>query len=183
MKILSSILKYLKKKEKSRRFEMMKRGGLVVGDNFNMLEGCIIDASHYWHIRIGDNVTLAPNVHILAHDASTKMHLGYTRIGKVTIGNRVFIGAGSIIMPGVTIEDNCIIGSGSIVTKDIQSNTVACGNPAKMICKLDKFLIKHRQGMEKYPVFSEEYTIGKDISLALKQEMNYKMSNCFGYVV
>jgi acetyltransferase-like isoleucine patch superfamily enzyme len=50
----------------------------------------IIDYSHYWHITIGENVTIAPRVHILAHDASTKLHLGYTKIGKVDIGNNNF---------------------------------------------------------------------------------------------
>ena len=50
-----------------------------------MLPGVVIDYSHSWHITIGDDVTLAPHVHILAHDASTKMHLNYARIGKVRI--------------------------------------------------------------------------------------------------
>ncbi|MFR3924042.1 MAG: hypothetical protein ACLTXI_01795 [Collinsella sp.] len=57
-----------------------KARGLKVGSNFNMLGGCIIDHSHCWLIRIGDNVTFAPRVHVLAHDASTKRVLGYTRM-------------------------------------------------------------------------------------------------------
>ncbi len=51
------------------------RRGLKVGENFTRMGGVIIDPSHCWHISIGDNVTLAPNVHILAHDASTKVFL------------------------------------------------------------------------------------------------------------
>ena len=81
--------------------EKLKENGLKVGDNFNMLPECIIDYSHCWHITIGDNVTFAPRVHILAHDASTKMYLNYTKIKNVMIGNNVFIGTSSIIMPGV----------------------------------------------------------------------------------
>lgn len=61
--------------------------GLTVGKNFQPQPGCILDPSHCWLITIGDDVTLAPRVHILAHDASTKMFLGYTKIGLVTIGN------------------------------------------------------------------------------------------------
>ena len=80
----------------------LKELGLQVGDNFQMMQGCIIDDAHCWMISIGNNVTLAPNVHILAHDASTKLGIGYTRVAGVTIGNNVFIGAGSIILPGVT---------------------------------------------------------------------------------
>ena len=55
-----------------------KARGLRVGSNFNMLGGCIIDHSHCCLITIGDNVTFAPRVHVLAHDASTKHALGYT---------------------------------------------------------------------------------------------------------
>ena len=98
-----------------------------------MMGGVIIDFSHCWHITIGDNVTLAPRVHILAHDASTRKFINYTRLGKVNIGNNVFIGASSTIMPGITIGDNVVIGVGSIVTKNIDSNVVVAGNPAKFI--------------------------------------------------
>ena len=67
--------------------------GLTVGKDFKCLGGVIIDPGHASLITIGDNVTIAPNVHILAHDASTRRTLGYTMLGKVEIGNDVFIGA------------------------------------------------------------------------------------------
>lgn len=57
------------------------RKGLSVGKDVFINFGCIIDDSFCWLISIGDHVTLAPNVHILAHDASTKKELGYTKIG------------------------------------------------------------------------------------------------------
>ena len=78
--------------------------GLKVGENFNRLNGVILDPSHCWLISIGNNVTLAPRVHILAHDASTKTFLNYTKIGHVKIGNNVFIGAESIVLPNVELE-------------------------------------------------------------------------------
>lgn len=167
---------------KNRIDELIKRG-LVVGKDFNMLDGVIIDQSHTWHIQIGDSVTLAPRDHILAHDASTKMHLNYTRIGKVKIGNRVFVGAGSIILPGVTIGDNVIIGAGSLVSRDIPSGCVVAGNPAKILCSLDKFLEKRRHELTIYPNFGDEYTLNKNISNELKNEMNAKMINKIGYVI
>ena len=55
--------------------------GLTIGENVFINFGCIIDESFCWCISIGNNVTLAPNVHILAHDASTKNELGYTKLG------------------------------------------------------------------------------------------------------
>jgi len=83
-------------------------------------------------------------VQIIAHDASMKGHLGYTLIGKITIGNKVFIGAGLIIFPGVTIDDNSIIGTGNIVKHDIPCNVVAAGNPARVLFSLDDFLMRHK---------------------------------------
>ena len=116
------------------------RRGLVVGTGFTRMGGVIIDPSHCWHIAIGDNVTLAPRVHILAHDASTKVFLGYTRVENTRIGNNVFIGAGSIVLPGVTIGSNVVIGAGSVVSKDIPDNTVAVGNPARVLKPLSDFI-------------------------------------------
>ena len=59
--------------------EKLKKMGLKVGKEFGRLNGVIIDPSHCWLITIGDNVTLAPRVHILAHDASTKNYLNYNK--------------------------------------------------------------------------------------------------------
>ena len=57
--------------------------------------------------------------------------------GGIFIGNNVWIGANCCILPNVHIGDNCVIGAGSVVTKDIPSNSVAAGNPAKVIKKID----------------------------------------------
>lgn len=55
---------------------------------------------------------------------------------KVVIGKNVWVGGSSVIMPGVTIGDNAVIGAGSVVTKDIPANTVAVGNPARVVKEL-----------------------------------------------
>jgi len=162
--------------------EHVKRG-LVVGKNFNIFDEVIIDNSHTWHIEIGDDVTLAPRVHILVHDASTKKHLNYTRIGKVKIGNRVFVGAGSIILPGVTVGNDVVIGAGSIVTRDIPDGQVVAGNPARITCTIDYFLQRKRKEMEISPCFGEEYTLRKKVTTDMKNEMNTKMKNKIGYII
>jgi len=128
--------------------------GLKVGKNFKMMGGVIIDPMHCYHISIGDNVTLAPRVHVLAHDTSTYMFLRKTRAANIHIGNNVFVGASAIVLPGVTIGDNVIIGAGSVVTKDIPSNSVAAGNPAKIICPLDKYLEKEKAKMSDHNCFT-----------------------------
>ena len=99
--------------------EKLIKMGMKVGKNFGRLNGVILDPSHCWLIEIGDNVTLAPRVHILCHDASTKQFLGYTKIGRVTIGDNVFVGADTVVLPGVTIGNNVVIGANSTVTHDV----------------------------------------------------------------
>ena len=111
---------------------LIKRG-LKVGKNFSRQGGVRIDTSYCFLIEIGDNVILAPNVTILAHDASLKNVLGVSQIGRVTIGNNVFVGAGSTILQNVKIGDNVIIGAGCIVSKDIPSNNVVMIDAAKLV--------------------------------------------------
>ena len=164
------------------QLERLQQRGLVIGSNFNMLQGVVIDPDHCWHIEIGNDVTLAPFVHILAHDACTKMFLDVTKIGKVTVGNKVFVGASTIILPGVSIGSNVIIGAGSVVTHSIPDNVVAIGNPAKVVCGLDEFLAKRKAEMVHYPSFGEEYTLRKEVSDQMKAEMNTLMEERFGYI-
>ena len=156
--------------------------GMKVGKNFGRLNGVILDPSHCWLIEIGDNVTLAPRVHILCHDASTKQFLNYTKIGKVKIGDNVFIGAESVVLPNVTIGSNVIIGANSTVTKDIPEGVVAAGNPAKVICSLDEYLERHRKHMEEVPVYGEDYTLRGNLTEEKKIQMIQELKNTIGYV-
>jgi maltose O-acetyltransferase len=105
-----------------------------------MFSGTVIDSMWPWLISVGDNVTLSSNVTILAHDASTNVVQCGTKLGRVKIGSNVFIGTGSIILCNVTIGDNVVIGAGSVVTKDVLSNTVVYGNPAKPIKDVNEIL-------------------------------------------
>ena len=96
-------------------------------------------------VKIGDDVLFGPNVSIFTatHLLDPKLrpkNADYTKA--VTIGNNVWVGGGSIINPGVTIGDNSVIGSGSVVTKDIPANSVAVGNPCKIIKYIDKEILK-----------------------------------------
>ena len=156
--------------------------GMKVGSNFNRLNGVILDPGHCWLIEIGNNVTLAPRVHILCHDASTKQFLNYTKIGRVTIGNNVFIGAESVVLPGVTIGDNVVIGANSTVTHDIPSNSVAVGSPARVISTLDAYLEKEKEKMKHAPRYGEEYTLRQNISMEKRMEQKEALTGKIGYV-
>ena len=157
--------------------------GLTVGENFNPQFGVELDSSHCWLITIGNNVTIAPHAQVLAHDASTCGYLGYAKIGRVNIGDNVFIGAGAIILPNVTIEDNVIVGAGAVVTHSLKSNAVYSGNPAIKICSLDEFKEKHMELMKTQPCYDEAYTLRNNISKEKKQEQKRALSDGIGYVV
>lgn len=162
--------------------DSLKKLGLKVGENFNPQLGFELDPSHCWLIKIGDNVTFGPHVQVLAHDASTCHYLGYAKIGRVTIGNNCFIGAGSIVLPNTTIGNNTIIGAGSVVTHSIPDNCVAAGNPAKVIMSLDEYLNKHREQMKTGYLYDESYTLRKGIPGTLKEKQYRELEFKQGYV-
>lgn len=112
-----------------------------VGNNVLINQNCnLFDTNE---IIIGNNVLIAPDVKIYTatHPINAQERMSNdgkiaTYAKKVVIGNNVWVGGGSIILPGVTIKDNSIIGAGSVVTKDVDENVIVAGNPAKIIKKL-----------------------------------------------
>ncbi|MBE5960970.1 MAG: sugar O-acetyltransferase [Lachnospiraceae bacterium] len=103
-------------------------------------------------VTIGENAQIAPNVSI--YTAGHPIHpdsrnSGYEYGIPVTIGDNVWIGGNTVIMPGVTIGDNVVIGGGSVVTKDIPDWSIAVGNPCKVIRKITeedrKYYYKDRE--------------------------------------
>ena len=156
--------------------------GMKVGKDFGRLNGVILDPSHCWLIEIGDHVTMAPRVHILCHDASTKQFLGYTKIGRVTIGNNVFIGAETVVLPGVTIGDNVIIGANSTVTHDIPSGMVAVGSPARVIGTTEAYIAKEKARMADAPCYGEDYTLRKNASMEKRMKQKNELLGKIGYI-
>lgn len=162
--------------------EKLIKMGMRVGKNFGRLNGVILDPSHCWLIEIGDNVTLAPRVHILCHDASTKHFLNYTKIGRVVIGNNVFIGAESVVLPNVRIGSNVIVGANSTVTKDVPDGVVVAGSPAKIIGTLDEYLNRHKERMQTAFLYDEDYTLRGNLSEEKKQQMIRELQQGIGYI-
>ena len=168
---IKNIIKKLVGIKSSDQLDGLIKKGLQVGKNFHMRDGCIIDYSHAWHIKIGDDVLFGPRVHVLAHDTSTWLHLGYTKVKNTTIGNRVFVGASSIILPGVTIGNDVIIGAGSVVTKDIPDNSVCSGNPAEFRIATDVYIAYERKNMSTENCFGREYSEAEGVTVAMKEHM------------
>lgn len=151
--------------------ETLINRGMMVGENFNRQQGCFLDPSHCFLITIGDDVTMSIRVTVMAHDASTKKTLGYTKIGQVHIGNHVFIGANATILPGVTIGDYAVIGAGSIVAHDVSARTVVAGVPAKEICGVDEYVARFQSQMDETNMFGDEYRMGYGLDESRKKEL------------
>ena len=94
----------------------------------------------------------------------------------------MFIGASSVVLPGVTIGSNVIIGANSTVTHDIPDGVVAAGNPARVLCTLDAYLEKEKRRMETAPCYGPEYTLREGVSMEKRKEMRNALENGIGYV-
>ena len=128
----------------------------------NLYQGLKIGAGTHWSIEnldgiapqlisIGEHCRITPRVMILTHDASLFNHTGRYRVAPVKIGDRVYIGYGAIIMPGVTIGADSIVGAGAVVTRDVPSNTVVVGVPARVLCSTAELIERKRQDLTELP--------------------------------
>jgi maltose O-acetyltransferase len=175
--IKNFLLSFLGIENNKQYIKRLKNRGLVVGKNFNMQKDVILDDTHCWLITIGDNVTIAPRVHVLCHDASTKHSLNYTKIGLVKIGNNVFIGANSIIMPSVIIGDDVIIAAGSVVTKSVDKGKIIAGVPAEVIGFSKDYISKNKELLKDSFIYDERYTMRRNISKEKKNKMKREMES------
>lgn len=162
---------------------LMKKG-LKIGKNTSINSGFNIDSAWPWLISIGDNVTISTNVTILAHDASTNVVRQSTKLGKVTIGNNIFIGTGTTILCGVTVGDNVVIGAGSVVTHDLPANGVYAGVPTRKVCSIEQYREKYQNLRAQRPDFSQirPWNQWEDASEAEKQQMLDGLVDGIGFI-
>ncbi|HAT4298795.1 TPA: sugar O-acetyltransferase [Clostridium perfringens] len=112
--------------------------GVYANFNLTMVDDC--------DIFVGNNVMFGPNVTVSAgtHPIHPELRSKQAQYNiPIHIGNNVWIGANSVILPGVNIGDNSVIGAGSIVTKDIPSNVVAVGNPCRVLREINENDMKY----------------------------------------
>ena len=109
--------------------------GNSVYANFNLT---LVDDTH---IYVGDHTMFGPNVVVATagHPIVPELReLAYQYNAPVHIGRNCWLGAGVIVLPGITIGDNSVIGAGSVVTKDIPANVVAVGNPCRVLREINE---------------------------------------------
>ena len=132
--------------------EILKKQGVKIGENVNFRYPChtTIDTTRPTLIEIGNNVDINDNFTIMTHDFGTYVFRNLygdfiPSSGRVVIGDNIYFGRNVTVLKGVTIGDNCIIGLGSIITKDIPSNSVACGAPARVMCSIEEYYEKRKK--------------------------------------
>jgi len=122
---------------------LKRHGGLHA-----MGEGCVIQTNVVItdppHLRLGDNVHLT-GCTLFGHDGTVSMLKQMSgrrldRVGRIDIGDNVFVGHQAIVMPGVSIGPNAIVGAGAVVTRNVPRNTIVAGNPARPIGTVDALL-------------------------------------------
>lgn len=137
---MNNLKKFLRRKIMSPE-KYARSLGVKIGKNCEIYKN-IRWGSEPYLIKIGNNVRITDGVSFITHDGGVWVirHLKKSDkdknidvFGGIAIGNNVHIGWDAIIMPGVTIGDNVVIGAGAIVTKDVDSNSVVVGVPAKKI--------------------------------------------------
>ena len=156
---------------------------MVIGEGCHLAPDAEIEEPWASHVTLGNEVTLARGVRFISHDASMWRSLGATRVGVITVGNRSFIGAFTIVMPNVRIGADTIIAAGSVVTRDIPAGVVAAGNPARVIKTIGDLQEKTKAKLARTPCFGEEYRQKCGGTVAMRKSMLDVMPDGECYIV
>lgn len=163
--------------------ERMVAEGLQLGEGTHIAHPIYFDRLHPWLITIDDHATLAPYVAVVTHDASLAHHTGQTRIGRVTVGKRVQVGVGAVLLPGTTLGDDSVIGAGAVVHGDIPAGSLVVGNPAK-VSPVKPIAAWHRASAKRAPSWPREgWTVASGITEGRKREQREALAEgASGYV-
>lgn len=121
--------------------QQAEKAGVLLGKD-NEIQSKFWERAEPYLITIGNNCQITLGVKIFTHGGGKVVrHISknFDVFGKVRIGNNVYIGNNSLIMPGVTIGDNVLVAAGSVVTHSVPDNVVVGGNPARILCSLEEY--------------------------------------------
>lgn len=121
----------------------MRQSGIKIGERCRIYT--YLQSNEPSLISIGDDVTISSGVCFVTHDNSILKVLDPMTdvVGKITVGNRCFVGQNSMLMLGVTLGENCVVGAGSVVTHSFPPHSVVAGNPARKICTTEQMAEKY----------------------------------------
>jgi acetyltransferase-like isoleucine patch superfamily enzyme len=143
-------------------FYAFLEGGVVASRKLGVKVGeeCRIYTADFgsepWLISIGNHVTVTSGVKFITHDGSAWLMRDDRgrrfRYAPITVGDEVFIGVNSILMPGVEVQNRCIVAAGSVVTKSVPSGSIVAGVPAHIIGSYEEY---ERRALAKFPCSSD----------------------------
>ncbi len=155
---ISFLFRAISKVKRLANVAAAKRDGLKVGEG-TILVGDQSFGSEPFLIKIGDNCLITDGVKFITHDGSIQVPLisdglnvedVYSKkstFGRINVGDNVFVGVGSIILPSTNISRNSIVAAGSVVKGSFESGVVIGGNPAKVICSLEEYYSRNADGI------------------------------------
>ena len=208
-RIITKIRYYYDRRSSESYIEYLRRKGIVIGEGTYIQDPLHteIDDTRPSLITIGNDCFFNSFVEILSHDWVTHVFLRSERdfvnsSGRIIIGNNVAFGRHVMVLKGVTIGDNCFIGANSIVTKDIPANSIAVGNPARVVMTLEEYYQKrlkvceseafdyarsikerfHRIPVpsdfwEEFPLFVSGSEVGKYPEIPIKRQLGPRYEN------
>lgn len=141
MRRMALTLRYYAEHESmEERVARYRKAGVHIGERVVIYDS-MLDPVYPSLITIGDDCTIT-GAQLLCHDDSLILFKKRARAAPVTIGSRVFIGRGAILLPGVEVGSDVIVGAGSVVRGTIPSRSIAVGNPARVVMPLEEFLLR-----------------------------------------
>ena len=132
------------------------RRGLRLGEDVRFIGRPDLGSEPYL-IEIGNHVTVSSRVTFITHDGATWVfrhrpeYRGLQRFGRIIIKDNCFIGAGAILLPGVSIGPNAVVAAGAVVTRSVSANTVVAGVPAHYICSYQEYVARTAPRCALYP--------------------------------
>jgi acetyltransferase-like isoleucine patch superfamily enzyme len=133
----------------------LRRCGARIGSQATLLNRVEDFGTEPWLVEIGSRVTIAGGVLLLTHDGASRVFRHRieggspfgNRFGTIRVLDNCFIGARSILLPGITIGPDSIVGAGSVVARDVPPRTVVAGHPARAVADLDDHIETYRRKM------------------------------------
>jgi maltose O-acetyltransferase len=157
--------------------ERLVAQGLQLGEEPHISRPVYLDTGHPWLITIGDYVTLSPYVAVITHDPSLAHYTSKTRLGSVTIGNRVNVGVGSIILPGTNIGDDSVVGAGAVVQGEVPPGSLVMPEPAK-VSPIKPIAAWHQASAARAPSWAGEgWSLVSGISEERKREQREALAD------